>query len=196
MLEWPFSLNWLAKPHKCLSTCYGQLGSNGAPSRGGHQWVKPSPIIFPNNHFVIHGWRSSAEEGTGEGGDAAEPKTDTNGCTHRHSLPTQARMQIPSPSQNASVGIICEQKSSRRAVSASLLSLSAPPAWRQPRESPSYLLAASAEANRSTMDPIGQGQSFSPPYHQPFSPPSSPGVLNKEVASSVGRRRRRRRGEI
>lgn len=98
--------------------------------------------------------------------------------THTHTLPTQARMQIPSPSQNASAGIICEQKSSRRAVSASLLSLLAPPAWCQLGESPSYLFAASAGANGSTMDPIGQGQawlSFSPPYHQPFSPPPSPG---------------------
>lgn len=117
------------------------------------------------------------KRGPGRGG-VAEPKTDTNTRAHRHTLPTQARMQIPSPSQNASVGIICEQKSSRRAVSASLLSLLAPPAWRQPGESPSYLFAASAEANGSTMDPIGQGQawlSFSPPYHQPFSPPPSPG---------------------
>lgn len=158
--------------------------------------MEPSPIIFPNSHFVIHGWGPSAEEGTGEGG--AEPKADTNGRAHTRTLPIQARMQIPSPSQNASAGIICEQKSSRRAVSASLLSLLAPPARRQPGESPSYLFAASAEANGSTMDPIGQGQawlSFSPPYHQPFSPPPSPGprALNKEVASSAGRRGR---GEI
>lgn len=74
--------------------------------------------------------------------------------------PPQPECKSLHPGANASAGIICEQRSSRRAGSASLLSLLAPPAWRQGGESPSYLSATSAEANGSTMDPAGQGSAM------------------------------------
>lgn len=89
------------------------------------------------------------EEGTGAG-EQGQRQTQTRPA---HTLPTQTGMQIPSPSQNAPPGIICEQKCSRQAVSASVLSLLATPASRQPAESRSYLFAMAAEANGSTMAP-------------------------------------------
>lgn len=164
------------------------------------RWAPPGgafPNLLPNSHFVIHGWDHLRKRGPGRRGGRAKPKTDTK---RARTLPAQARMQIPSPSQNASAGFICEQKSPRRAVSASLLSLSAPPAWRQPGESPTYLFAASAEANGSTMDLIGPGSGraffLAPGTTSPFHLHhlQDPGALNEKVASSAGRRRRR--GEI
>lgn len=75
-----------AKPHKGLSTCYGQLGCNGAPSRGGHQWVEPCPTIFPKSHFVTAG-RGLGRGGGREPGEGTR-RGDTNGHGHRG-------MQIP-----------------------------------------------------------------------------------------------------
>lgn len=136
---------------------------------------------FPNHlpQPLCHSWlRTICGRGDWGGGGGCRAKDGHKRARTDGPSPHKPECKFLRPRKNASAGIICEQKSSRRAVSASLLSLLAPPARRQPRESPSYLFAVSTEANRNTMDPIGQGQawlSFSPPYHQPSSPPPSPG---------------------
>lgn len=89
--------------------------------------------------------------------------------------------------ENASAGIICEQKSSRRAVSASLLSLLAPPARRQPGESPSYLFAVSTEANGNTMDPIGQGQAWLSFFLAPIPPALFTSTISRTPEHSIRR---------
>lgn len=146
-------------------------------------------VIFSNSHFVIGGRGPSAKRGLGWGSRAKARQKRAPA----HTLPTQTGMQIPSPSQNAPPGIICEQKCSRQAVSASVLSLFATPASPRPAESPSYLFAMVAEANGEHNGPIGPGQarlSFWPHTTSPFHLHhlQDPGALNKEVASSAGRR--------
>lgn len=144
-----------AKPHKGLSTCYGQLGSNGAPSRGGHRWVEPSPTIFPKSHFVIPGQGASAEEGTGAGGwpsrrgiqrgtqRGTQTGTDTGECKflrprkrlRGHSLGTK----VPE------AGGLC------------ITALSVPSTCSaSAAESPRSLRAVAAEANGSTMAPLAR----------------------------------------
>lgn len=157
-----------AKPHKGLSTCYGQLGCNGTPSRGGHRWVEPCPTIFPKSHFVTAG------RGPGRGGWPRARRGDTERGHKR------ARTQ---GNANSSMGVLWEQRSPRRAGSASLLSLFPAPAqrWPRSRRGPSALRPQSQWQHNG---PVGQGQA----WFSPSPPSTSPFHLHHHLQERSGRR--------
>lgn len=163
-----------AKPHKGLSTCYGQLGFQRGPLQ---RWP-PMGGAFPNHRpqepllsllAGEHLWK----RGPGRGGDRGGTQRGTR---------TQGNAN-PSALANASVGILWEQRSPRRAGGLCITAPSVP--------------STCSESPRAPQWPRWPGSGlafFLAPFHQPFSPPSSPGAPGKEVASRD--ERRRRRGEI
>lgn len=126
--------------------------------RSGHQWWIPT--ISSSSHLIARGQVTlmcHLQQRTREG------EQDQGQTHHAHSSHTKRNANR---SPNASPDIICKQKCSEQAISASVPSLFAAPAPRQPRR---YHSATATEANRSTMAPPDRVRVRSPSPH-PTSP--------------------------
>lgn len=134
------------------------------------------------------------------GGGVAEPKTDTNGRAHRRTLPTQARMQIPSPSWKRLCGhYLWTKVLEAGGLCITALSVSTTCSASAGRVAElSFCCVYRSQWEHNGPHRPGSGMAFflsrphiTSPLHLRHL--QDPGALNKEVASSA---RRRRRGEI
>lgn len=192
--EWPFSQNWLPSPTKASVPAMVNLAPTGPPPEVATDgWSLPQPSS-PRATLSFLAGEHLRKRGPGRGGGrAAEGHREGHREGHKRAR-TQGNANS-SALANASVGILWEQRSPRRAGSASLLSLFPAPARRRPR-SRRGASAPWPQKPTAAQWPRWPGSDlafFLAPFHQPFSPPPSPGALSKEVAS---RDERRRRGEI